>query len=160
VLLLSELASVCTLKEPPDLTREGNIHAEIEAIDDSAQNRLQTAMFYYYGARDPSRAVEKARAALSKARETEESSVIYRSLALIGRGLLDLGETAEPAEILHKLEQRILERKKCVPGDETCFLESTTKHRVGLETAKRIAKLIGPHCREEQFVRRLKALAD
>jgi len=160
LILWKQLKYLSPFLEAQEAGQTEAIYLEIETLEDTAYNRLQTAMFYYVLRHDAPRAAPKAREAIRKARETDESAVIYQALALLGRTLLDMGETHEPERILAEIEQRILALKKCVSGDETWFLESAAKHGVGLETVRRIAKLIGPHCREEQFVRRLKALED
>ena len=157
--VFSELISLYCIMEPPNLARAEELSLEWESLDLSPRSKLQTGMFFYWSAHDPSRAVPKLREAIDEGERVGDSGTVYSSLALSGLALLDLKRADDAATVLDRLELMITGRLALVPGDETLFLERGLGAGLDASQIKRIASLLVPICREPAFAKRLRQLA-
>lgn len=157
--VLGLLAQLYVSSRPSNLIRGREVCAEREVNLASAYNMLQTGLFLYYAAEDPTAAAAKLLDAVAKAKEEGQDPTLYSSLSLLGCSLLDLGRVNEAAELLKEIERMVLEKRRFAPGDETTFLEKAFEENVEVDTVRKIATLVSPLCREAPFERRLIALA-
>jgi hypothetical protein len=157
--VLSQLAFLCGLMEPPDIIRAEEFCLEREAARNTGYNKWQTAMTLYWVAHDCSRTVAKAREAVQKAMDEGDTKTAYSALSLLGLALLELDLTDEAGAILREIEAMIRERKRIVVGDETLFLERANKRGLERPTVKSIASILAPVCGDAAFAERLQSLA-
>jgi len=157
--VLSELAVLCGLMEPPNISRAEEFCLEREAARNTGYNKWQTAMTLYWSAHDCSRTVTKTREAVQKAMEEGDTGTAYSALSLLGLALLDLERTDEAGATLREIEDMVRQRKRIVVGDETLFLERANTRGLERPTIKSIASILAPVCRDVAFAERLQALA-
>ena len=157
--VLSELAVLCRLMEPPDIVRAEEFCLEREAARNTGYNKWQTAMMLYWSAHDCSRTVTKAREAVQKAGEEGDTKTAYSALSLLGLALLELDRTDEASVTLREIEDMVRQRRPIVAGDETLFLERANTRGLERQTIKSIAIILAPVCRDAAFAKRLQALS-
>jgi hypothetical protein len=156
--VLSELAALCGLMEPPNISRAVEFCLEREAARNTGYNKWQTAMTLYWSAHDCSRTVTKTREAVQKAMEEGDTRTAYSALSLLGLALLDLHRTDEAGATLREIEDMVGQRKRVVVGDETLFLERANARGLERPTIKSTASILAPVCRDAAFAERLRAL--
>jgi len=142
--VLSELAVLCGLMEPPNISRAEEFCLEREAARNTGYNKWQTAMTLYWSAHDCSRTVTKTREAVQKAMEEGDTGTAYSALSLLGLALLDLERTDEAGATLREIEDMVRQRKRIVVGDETLFLERANTRGLERPTIKSIASILAP----------------
>jgi hypothetical protein len=157
--VLSELVGLCSLMEPPNISRAEEFCLEREAARNTGYNKWQTAMTLYWSAHDCARTITKAREAVQKAMEEGDTSTTYSALSFLGLALLDLDRTDEAGATLREIEDIVRRRKRIVVGDETLFLERANTRGLQRPTIKSIASILAPVCRDAAFAERLQALA-
>lgn len=145
--------------DPPNILLAHRFCLEREQNMSTAYNMLQTGMFLYYTADNYGEAVNKLREAITAGRREEDTRTVYSCLGVLGLALLRQGHHNETSEVLREIEQAIADKKPCVIGDETSFLEAARKAGFELDRVKKIAAILAPLCREPQFAQRLSVLA-
>jgi len=157
-LVLSEFVFLYSHPDQLRLAKAEEYALRREKLSDSGYACLRTTMMFFYVARDYPRTVTKCFEATEKSRADGNDSALYQSLALLGQVLLELDRTDEARNALTEIERMVVERKRIVVGDETCFLESATRKNIELGTVKRIAAMLVPWCRDSEFRKRLQNL--
>jgi hypothetical protein len=145
--------------EPPHIAKAMEFSLEREKIKPNAYSKLQTSMVLYYVARDPRSAVDKLRGVIEDGREESDFSTLYSALSLLGQALLRMNRTIEAGDVLNDIEEIVTARKPVVVGDETAFLEEAFARNVSRSLVRRIAGVLAPICQDQEFSRRLAALA-
>jgi uncharacterized protein HemY len=158
--ILGHLVFAYASRNPPDTAQARRFCAEREENITSSYNILQTGMYLYYAAEDYQGAAAKLREAITRGKQEGDNRSAHSSLSILGLALLQLGRTAEAADVLRELEQMLTDKKPFVAGDETAFLESARGRGLEVESVKRIAAALVPLCRDPECARRLRELAE
>jgi len=157
--LLDLLVEVYSLREPPELSKADAVCLERERLAKTAYSMLQTAMLRHWRAHDYVQSVLKAREAIAAGRREDDDSTVYSALALLGLGLIELGNDDAVKDVIDEIEQMISRRKRIIIGDETTLLERARTRGLNVSTIRRIANRLAPNCRDPEFSKRLNALA-
>jgi hypothetical protein len=161
--VLSWLVTLNLRKQPPDQAKAEFYCVEREQLIGTGYAKLQYAMTLYWSLDDPNRAAMKAREAIKKGRAEGDDKTVYQSLGLLGLALLDLTDRAEAFQVLDEIREMVNARLRIVVGDETLFLErlhAQTREAKIRTTIQEMAKTLSPVCRDPDFTRRLKTLAE
>ena len=158
-LLLAELIELSCLAEPPNLSEAEEFALRREKLRGDAYGKLQSARLLYQNERNPNLITSKLREAIELGRIQKDTRTVYTSLALLGKALLDQGNTSEAVAMLGEMERMASGTEPFVVGDETWFLESLRAR--GLESGRvaRLALSLALVCRDPAFKKRLEALA-
>lgn len=147
-------------QDPPNLTKAEAYALEREQLDRRGYTKLQTAMLLYHVAKDYPRAVAKLEDAISQGKAENDESTVYSALSLLGQALLQLDRKSEAVQVLRQIEQMVLAKRAFVVGDETLFLENARTRGLEMRTVKRVASILAPLCRDPEFSKRLRVLAE
>jgi hypothetical protein len=161
--VLSSLATLYRVKEPPDLAKAESCSLELERVSGTGYAKVQTAMMLYWSMHDLERTVTKAREGITAATAEQDDKTVYQGLSLLGLALLDLHQDDEAVRVLGEIESMVAARLRIVVGDETLFLErlfEQTKAEKTRNAIQEIARILWPVCREAAFADRLKTLAN
>lgn len=157
-LVFSLFVELYSSMDPPDLGKAEEFSLQRERVNDTAHNRLQSALLLYHAVGDHARAVEKAREAVAKSAADGDDPTRYASLSLLGQVLLDTNRNSDAIAALGDIEGMIAAKKALVAGDETPFLEGVFRRGLEQERVRRIAAALEPLCGEAQFRKRLRNL--
>ena len=161
--VLSSLATLYRVKEPPDLAKAESYSLELERVSGTGYAKVQTAMMLYWSMHNPERTVMKAREGIITATAQQDDKTVYQGLSVLGLALLDLHQHDEAVRVLGEIERMVAARLRIVVGDETLFLErlfAQTKAEKTRNAIQEIARILWPVCREAAFANRLKTLAN
>jgi hypothetical protein len=145
---------------PPDLDKVKFHSLEREHLFPTGYNKVQTAMVFYWTIGDSERAAEKATEGVKLARAEGDTRTTYQGLGLLGLALLDLKRQAEVLTVFEEIRQMVSDKANVVVGDETLFLERLQATGQEPRSLRETAKVLASACRDEDFVKRLRALSE
>lgn len=159
-LLLSQLIFACSLADPPKWGEVEKLCEERETVWPRAESMLQTGMMFFWSQEDYERAIPKLREAIELGRKQNheyDSTVIYQALSTLGHAFVKLGRKSEAVEVLSDVERMV--PGQVVVGDETGFLEALLEQSVALDRVAKLAAILAPLVRDDEFRERLTSVA-